>query len=117
MNKKIFFFSLIFIIILFIWKDYKKIDFHFVNKSKVTYNYKNLNNNFLKTIHRKYQKFIENFLIKYSNKHKLYWELEDENIRSSLPNFKYLENPSIVFIRCFICHRQSDQFSSETSRQ
>ena len=91
MNKKIFFFSLIFIIILFIWKDYKKIDFHFVNQSKVTYNYKNLNNNFLKTIHRKYQKFIENFLIRYSNKHKLYWELEDENIRSSLPNFKFLE--------------------------
>ena len=46
MNKKIFFFSLIFIIILFIWKDYKKIDFHFVNQSKVTYNYKNLNNIF-----------------------------------------------------------------------
>ena len=49
MKKKIIF-ALILIIIIYIWKDFKKIDFGYINQSKVTYAYENLNNNFLKKI-------------------------------------------------------------------
>ena len=44
------------IFIIYVWKDFKKIDFGYINQSKVTYDYINLNNNFLKKVYI----FVEN---------------------------------------------------------
>ena len=51
------------IFIIYVWKDFKKIDFGYINQSKVTYDYKNLNNNFLKKIYIFVDKKIENYLV------------------------------------------------------
>ena len=78
--------------LIYIWKDYKKIDVHYINQSKVTYSYDNLNNNFLKKIHN----FIidlnyQNILYKYSKIHKDYWKVEDQKIRNDLSDYKYIQ--------------------------
>ena len=93
MIKKSLIISL-FLIIFFIWKDYKKIDFYYVNQSKITYGYSNLNNKFLKKIHRYLNQQYEDFLVKNLNKHKDYWILEDEKFRKSQNETKYYNNKS-----------------------
>ena len=78
--------SLIFFLFLFwVWKDYKKIDISYVNQSGVTYAYKNLNSNFLKKIHKKTDKFIEETLVTYFSSHRNHWKPEDNATRASLP--------------------------------
>ena len=75
-----------------IWKDYKKIDFYYVNQNKITYDYSNLNNNFLKKVHEYLNHHYEIFLVKNINKHKNYWVLENEDIRKSNKETKYYNN-------------------------
>ena len=91
MYKKII---LILIIISFvwIWKDYKKIDTGFVNQSSITYNYDNLNSNFIKKVHNLINSTYENFLFNNIDKHKDYWKIEDKFKRDNLPNFKILKS-------------------------
>ena len=91
MIKKTLIISL-FLLIIFIWKDYKKIDFYYVNQNKITYNYSNLNNNFIKKIHKYLNHSYENFLVKNFDKHKDYWVLENKEIRESKKEFKYYNN-------------------------
>ena len=93
MIKKSLIISL-FLIIFFIWKDYKKIDFYYVNQNKITYGYSNLNNKFLKKIHKYLNKQYEDFLVKNFYKHKDYWILDDEKIRKSQNETKYYNNKS-----------------------
>ena len=64
---------IILLVILWVWKDYKKIDIYFVNQKKITYDSKNLNSNILKKIDKIYNNFIENFLVTYNDNHKNYW--------------------------------------------
>lgn len=90
MKKKIFFFSII-ILIFFIWNDYKTIDLSYINQNKITYNYNNLNNNFLKKIHKILNKKFENFLVNNFDKHKNYWDKENLNIRKNLPDEKIIK--------------------------
>ncbi len=91
MLKKSLIISLI-IIIIYIWKDYKKIDFYYVNQNKITYDYSNLNNNFLKKVHKYLNERYEIFLVKNFDIHKNYWDLEDEKIRKSKKQTIYYEN-------------------------
>ena len=45
-----------------------------------------------------YNTSIEIFLLKFSKKHKNYWNVEDESIRANLPEYKFLDiekNPTI----------------------
>ena len=91
MKKKIYSFLFLFFIILFIWKDYKKIDFSYVNQSGVTYDVSNVNNIFLKRIHENLNKFYEIFLVKNFSEHKNYWILENEEDRKKLPNYKIIK--------------------------
>jgi quinoprotein glucose dehydrogenase len=91
-KKKLIFFLLIALFFFWVWKDYKKIDFHFINQSKITYNYKNLNNKTLKRIHDLYNRITENFLISFSTTHKQYWILEDSDKRNKLPNYKFIKS-------------------------
>ena len=49
------------IFFLWVWKDYKKIDFSYINQSKITYSYNNLNSNFLKKLHKLYNRNVEDF--------------------------------------------------------
>jgi len=91
-KKKIIFLILLLIFFFWIWKDYKKIDIHFINQSKITYSHKNLNSNILKKLHHLSNRLIENFLITYFDKHKQYWELEDSQERDKLPKFKYTKS-------------------------
>ena len=91
-KKKIIFLLLSVIIFFWLWKDYKKIDFYFINQSKITYNYKNLNSNLLKKIDIFYNRIVENFLVTFIDNHKKYWELEDGRERYALPKFRYIKN-------------------------
>lgn len=92
-KKRAIIFSLLLLIIFFwVWKDYKKIDIHFINQSKITYNSKNLNSKILKKIHKLYNRTVENFLITYFDKHRKYWELENNQQRDKLPTFKYIKS-------------------------
>ena len=91
-NKKKIFILFLFLIFFWIWKDYKKIDFHFVNQSKVTYNNKNLNSNVLKKLDALYNKNLENFLVTYSKIHKNYWNVADSDGRDKLPKYKIIKN-------------------------
>jgi quinoprotein glucose dehydrogenase len=75
----------LFLIFFWVWKDYKKIDTSYVNQSGVTYAYKNLNSNFLKKIHKKTDKFIQEILVTYFSSHRNYWKPEDNATRASLP--------------------------------
>ena len=91
-KKKIIFLLLSVIIFFWLWKDYKKIDFYFINQSKITYNSKNLNSNLLKKIDNLYNRIVENFLVTFIDNHKKYWELEDGRERYALPKFRYIKN-------------------------
>ena len=88
MKKKIsiFVISLLILLTLWVWKDYKKIDTSYINQSSVTYSYKNLNSNLLRKIHKNIDKFIEQNLIKYSSKHRNHWVIEDVEAREALPD-------------------------------
>jgi quinoprotein glucose dehydrogenase len=83
------------IFIIYVWKDYKKIDFGYINQSKVTYDYKNLNNNFLKKIYIFIDKKIENYLISNSEEHKNYWKIENTQVRSNLPKYTFKEKATL----------------------
>jgi len=87
-KKKIILISIIFLFV-YIWKDYKKIDFSYINQSKITYGYKNLNNNILKRIHLFINQKVENYLISNNAEHKNYWKIEDSNSRNNLPKYKF----------------------------
>ena len=92
MKKKTILFLVPLIIIFFwVWKDYKKIDIYFLNQSKITYDSKNLNSSFLKKIDNLYNRLLENLLVSYVNKHKNYWDIDDNQEREELPEFKFLE--------------------------
>ena len=91
MIKKILI-SISILIILYVWKDYKKINFYYINHPKVTYSYANLNNEYLKKIHKFLSSNYEIFLVKNFKKHKDYWNLENEEDRKSLDVYKYYEN-------------------------
>ena len=87
-----FFFSIFFVILLiYIWKDYKKIDVYYINQSKITYSYDNLNNNYLKKIHNFIDLNYQNTLFKYSKVHKDYWKTEDQESRNDLSDYKYIQ--------------------------
>ena len=86
MKKKLII-SLVIFVIFFIWKDYKKIDFAFINQEKITYSSNNLNNNFLKKIHLFVDKKIQDYLIKNKDAHKEYWKIENANSRIGLPEY------------------------------
>ncbi len=60
MKKKIFIiFLLLFIFFIWIWKDFKKIDLSYINQSKITYNYNNINSPALRKFYNFYHKVIE----------------------------------------------------------
>ena len=90
-KKKNLFLFLLLIIFFWIWKDYKKIDLYFVNQSKITDDSQNLNSSFLKKIDHLYNRFLENFLVSYVNKHKNYWDIDDNEEREKLPEFRFLK--------------------------
>jgi len=95
MYKKIIF-ILIGIFFLWIWKDYKKIDFAYINQSKITYNYSNLNNIFFKKLHIFFNEKYEKYLYKNSELHYQHWLKENELERKKLPEYKFF-NPSKKF--------------------
>ena len=94
MKKKIIF-ILVLILFVYIWKDYKKLDFGYINQNKVTYNYKNLNNPFLKKFHVFFNEKIENYLISNHSKHKNYWKIEDAQSRNNLPKYSFKKKTKI----------------------
>jgi quinoprotein glucose dehydrogenase len=93
-KKRIIFF-LICILAIYIWKDYKKIDFGYVNQNKITYNFKNLDNNFLKKTHIFINTKIENYLIANNSEHKNYWDIKNTNLRDELPKYKFKKKATI----------------------
>lgn len=88
--KKIIF---IFLVLLFfyIWKDYKKIDFSYLNQNKITYSYNNLNNNILKKIHNFIEINYQNFLVRNFDRHQNHWTIESSESRDELKKYIYLE--------------------------
>ena len=88
----------IFILIFFVWKDYKKINLGYVNYPLITYDIESINNDFLKKIFISLDRYIETSLIKFSTKHRNYWKIESASKREILPKYKYLDtekNPTI----------------------
>jgi quinoprotein glucose dehydrogenase len=83
------------IFIIYVWKDFKKIDFGYINQSKVTYDYKNLNNNFLKKVYVFVDKKIENYLVSNNEEHKNYWKIENIQARSKLPKYTFKERATL----------------------
>lgn len=83
------------IFIIYVWKDLKKIDFGYINQSKVTYDYKNLNNNFLKKVYVFVDKKIENYLVSNNEEHKNYWKIENIQARSNLPKYTFKERATL----------------------
>ena len=94
-KKKVFLIAILSLLILWIWKDYKKIDFSFINQGKFTYSYENLNNNALKKIHNKVNNLIENILVKYVDTQKNHWSIEDPEKRKKLPEKKIIKSKRI----------------------
>jgi quinoprotein glucose dehydrogenase len=90
-NKKKLFLLFLFLIFFLVWKDYKKIDISFLNQSIVTYDIKNVNNKILKKIDKLYNRTLENILVKYFDKHKNYWNSNNDG-RDKLPEYKILKN-------------------------
>jgi len=86
---------------LWVWKDYKKIDFSYINQSKITYSYNNLNSNFLKKLHKLYNRNVEDFLVKNFKKHKKYWEKENASERDKLPEIKIIKSEKNFTINKF----------------
>ena len=89
------------IFFLWVWKDYKKIDFSYINQSKITYSYNNLNSNFLKKLHKLYNRNVEDFLVKNFIKHKKYWEKENASERDKLPEIKIIKSEKNFTINKF----------------
>ena len=83
------------IFIIYVWKDFKKIDFGYINQSKVTYDYINLNNNFLKKVYIFVDKKIENYLVSNNEEHKNYWKIENTQARSNLPKYTFKERATL----------------------
>ena len=83
------------IFIIYVWKDFKKIDFGYINQSKVTYDYKNLNNNFLKKVYVFVDNKIENYLVSNNEEHKNYWKIENIQARSNLPKYTFKERATL----------------------
>ena len=83
------------IFIIYVWKDFKKIDFGYINQSKVTYDYKNLNNNFLKKVYVFVDNKIENYLVSNNEEHKNYWKIENIQARSNLPKYTFKETATL----------------------
>ena len=94
MKKKLLL-ALALISIIYVWKDYKKIDFGYINQNKVTYDYKNLNNNFLKKIYIFIDKKIESYLISNNKEHENYWKIEDAQARNDLPKYNFKEKATL----------------------
>ena len=94
MKKKLLFVVAL-ISIIYVWKDYKKLDFGYINQSKVTYGYKNLNNNFLKRIYIFVDKKIENYLVLNNEKHENYWKIENTQARNNLPKYTFKEKATL----------------------
>ena len=46
----------------------------------------------IKKIDHFYNRFLENFLVSYVNKHKNYWDIDDNKEREKLPEFRFLNN-------------------------
>ena len=90
-NKKKFFLLFLFLFLFWIWKDYKKIDIYFLNQSIVTYDIKNVNSVALRKISKFYNRTVENILIKYSDKHKNYWN-SNKDERDELSEYKILKS-------------------------
>lgn len=112
MKKKILFF-IFFLFSLWIWKDFKKIDSSYLNQSKITYDYENLNNKYLKSLYIKYNNFLENFYIKNFEDHKNYWALEDQDLRDKLPLSKTINATSDFTINIHgIISNQNNWFRS-----
>lgn len=91
-KKKIIVFLLLFSFFIWIWKDFKKIDLSYINQSKITYNYNNINSPALRKFYNFYHKVIENFLVTHISYHKNYWKKEDFEERNKLPEFKILKS-------------------------
>lgn len=92
-NKKKFLLLIIVLFFYWVWKDYKKIDIHYINQSKITYDINNVNNNILKKINKLYNETIENILVSYFDIHKKYWNIIEDD-RDRLPEYKILKNKS-----------------------
>ena len=90
-NKKKIFLLFLFLVFFWVWKDYKKIYISFLNQSIVTYDIKNVNSITIKKIDKLYNKTLENILVKYSDKHKNYWNSNNDE-RDKLPEYKFLKN-------------------------
>ena len=90
-NKKKIFLLFLFLIFFWVWKDYKKIDIFFLNQSFVTYDIKNVNSITIRKIDKLYNRALENILVKYFDKHKNYWNSNNDE-RDKLPEYKFLKN-------------------------
>ena len=110
MIKKLLLLSVFFIIFV-IWKDYKKIDFGYINQSRITYSYNNLNNNLLKKTHILINKKIEDYLIRNKNDHKKYWEIEDNKSRENLPEYIFKKKAKIFTLNKNKYNYNSDNWS------
>ena len=84
--------KLLFRFFKWIWKDFKKIDLSYINQSKITYNYNNINSPALRKAYNFYNKAIGNFLVTNISYHKNYWKKEDSEERNKLPELKILKN-------------------------
>lgn len=94
MKKKKLIILIVGLLLVFIWKDYKKIDIHYVNQSPVTYDFSNINNNILKKLIFFLDKEFELFLVNNFKKHKKYWTLEKKSIREKDNLYVYFKNKS-----------------------
>ena len=99
------------IFFLWIWKDYKKIDFSYINQSKITYSYNNLNSNFLRKLHKLYNRNVEDFLVKNFKKHKKYWEKEDASKRDKLPKIKIIKSEKNFTVNKFSYEKNFENWS------
>ena len=57
----------------------------------MTYDIKNVNSITIKKFDKIYNRTLENILVKYSNKHKNYWNSNNDE-RDKLPEYKFLKN-------------------------
>ena len=120
MKKKIII-LFVFIILFWIWKDFKKIDIYFINQNAVTYSFENLNNNYLKKIYIKTNNLIENYFITYLDKHKNYWQIENQTNRKSylfkiIPKKKF-DNICNLKVRILEFKENLNSASQDASKQ
>jgi len=91
-KKILIYFSITLIFsILVVLFDFANYDSSYINRSPITFSINNVNSKKTQKIYGYLNNFYNRNIIKFSHKHKKYWEVEDASLRLNLPKKKIIK--------------------------